>query len=202
MLGASSRSAGASMRSAGALVSVPRVWSILLVRLASSTPPSPRNSASALSHTVSRRTRCTLSCSEVENSSCARRNQRYSTKFGEVLAEGRPVLRPSNAARSTPPASQRRLCTKKYDLGCICTCTPTLGGPRLIAWSQPSSHWQHRQRPRRTPISHVRSAPPTNLGAALCRRGDAPVDATLETALCSWGAKVRRRPHAVDATSK
>ena len=66
---------------------------------------------------------------------------------------------------------------------------PTLGGPRLIAWSQPSPHRQHRQHRRRKPISHLRSAPPTMLGGALRRRGDAPVDATLEAALCSWGDK-------------
>ena len=28
------------------------------------------------------------------------------------------------------------------------------------------------------------------------------VDATLEAALCSWGDKVRRQPHAIDATYK
>ena len=43
---------------------------------------------------------------------------------------------------------------------------PTLGGPRLIAWSQqPSSHW-HRQHRRCNPILHVRSAPPTTLGGS------------------------------------
>ena len=65
---------------------------------------------------------------------------------------------------------------------------PTLGGPRLIAWSQPSSHWQHRQHRRcKTILQSVLYLP--KLGAALRRRGDAPVDATLEAALCSWGDK-------------
>ena len=83
---------------------------------------------------------------------------------------------------------------KNTDLGCISHVQPTLGGPRLIAWSQPSSHGQHAQhrRSQTHPTCSFCTSHHT-LGAALCRRFAAPspsaVDATLEAALCSWGDK-------------
>ena len=78
---------------------------------------------------------------------------------------------------------------------------PTLGGPRLIAWSQPSPHRQHRQHRRRNPIyMSVLHLPPHAGGSPSpqgrrARRRDSRGSPLLL-------GRQRSGPNAVDAASK
>ena len=109
-----------------------------------------------------------------------------------------------DASQYSSRLSETSLYTKP-DLGCISHVQPTLGGPRLIAWSQPRSHWQHRQHRRRRPILQVHSASPLPLGVARAagatrrrRGGSTSRDEATRSRRRAVGAT--RRPHAIAAT--
>ena len=197
MVGASPAAAGASMRSAGASIPlrarcVPTTLSPVARKRAASTNAANFFFRASLS-LVKGPQRCAW-CNRV----CLPR----------LLAKAQVLCwrnGPFGARRADRSGHLSRLSetslNQKMRFGLHLARAPTLGGPRLIAWSQPSSHRQHGQHRRRHPILHVRSVASPSWGESVCRRFDAPipsaVDATLEAALCSWGdegpAPARRR---------
>ena len=145
LLGASGSSGGASMRSGDALVAVARVWSLSSGRAGEQhVSPSPRNQPARFPRFNSK-TLVTQSCSEVKNSSCARRKQRGSTKMAAVLAlaEGLKKSAPFHQSKYSSRLSETPLYERT---GFAVNWHVHPHWSRLIAWSRPSSHWQHRRR--------------------------------------------------------
>ena len=144
--------------------------------------PSPRNSASAFPPFNSK-TLVTQSCSEVKNSSCARRKQRGSTKMAAVLAlaEGLKKSAPFHQSKYSSRLSETPLYERT---GFAVNWHVHPHWSRLIAWSRPSSHWQHR---RRRPSYKFILNPPSRWGQSFAA-GSTRLPPT-QADLCSWGDK-------------
>ena len=127
-----------------------------------------------LAHPFEATRRRSLRWTEVYKTPLSEQKQRRSTNLTECGQKGRTKKRTVLPVKVLIPPLRDPSVQSSFDFSRKRTCTTTLGGPRLIAWSQPSSPWQHRQRPRRTPILLFVLHLPPRWGQPFCPRGDAP----------------------------